>query len=54
MEDHDDGEFYMSFKDFTTYFDDVTICCLLPDFDRDGKADNSLSTCILVSCVFET
>lgn len=33
----DDGEFYMEIHDFMNYFDDVTICNLTPDFDRDGN-----------------
>ncbi|XP_069110491.1 calpain-2 catalytic subunit-like isoform X2 [Argopecten irradians] len=43
----DDGEFYMSLDDFMTYFSDVTICCLTPDFDRDGSSDTlNHITCI--------
>jgi calpain len=35
----DDGEFYMSFRDFLTYFGEVEICHLGPDGidDRDSK-----------------
>ncbi|XP_033762963.1 calpain-2 catalytic subunit-like isoform X2 [Pecten maximus] len=44
----DDGEFYMSLDDFMTYFSDVTICCLTPDFDRDGSSD----TLNYVTCLY--
>ncbi|XP_021367799.1 calpain-1 catalytic subunit-like [Mizuhopecten yessoensis] len=43
----DDGEFYMSLEDFMMYFSDVTICCLTPDFDRDGCSDTlNYITCL--------
>ena len=35
----DDGEFWMELKDFIKYFTGVTICSLVPDFDKDGCAD---------------
>ncbi|XP_076806717.1 calpain-A-like [Clavelina lepadiformis] len=34
--DKDNGEWWMSYDDFTTYFNDVTICTVGPDFDADG------------------
>uniref|UniRef100_H2ZIF1 Calpain catalytic domain-containing protein n=1 Tax=Ciona savignyi TaxID=51511 RepID=H2ZIF1_CIOSA len=33
----DNGEWFMSFDDFTRYFTDVTFCTIGPDFDGDGK-----------------
>ena len=35
----DDGEFWMSFKDFCRHFQEVTICTTGPDFDGDGQVD---------------
>ena len=34
--DRNDGEWWMTFDDFTRYFNDVTICSVGPDFDNDG------------------
>ncbi|XP_021342177.1 calpain-A-like [Mizuhopecten yessoensis] len=36
----DDGEFWMSYRDFCKHFQEVTICLMGPDFDGDGTADN--------------
>lgn len=41
----DDGEFWMSLKDFIVYFSGITVCSLIPDFDLDGRPD-SLSECL--------
>ncbi|WAQ94901.1 CAN5-like protein [Mya arenaria] len=38
--DKDDGEFWMSLKDFITYFSGVTVCSFIPDFDKDGQSDS--------------
>ena len=35
----DDGEFWMELGDFIKYFSGVTICSLIPDFDKDGCSD---------------
>jgi calpain len=35
----DDGEFWMSYKDFCRHFQEVTICTTGPDFDGDGQVD---------------
>ena len=35
----DDGELWINLDDFTSLFDQVTICSLTPDFDQDGKPD---------------
>jgi hypothetical protein len=35
----DDGEFWMSYRDFCKQFQEVTICLTGPDFDGDGEAD---------------
>ncbi|KAJ8313093.1 hypothetical protein KUTeg_010466, partial [Tegillarca granosa] len=35
----DDGEFWMSYRDFCRHFQEVTICLTGPDFDGDGQAD---------------
>lgn len=40
----DDGEFWMSLKDFIVYFSGITVCSLIPDFDLDGRPD-SLNFC---------
>ena len=39
QESKDDGEFWMSFKDFYRQFGEVTICLSGPDFDGDGVSD---------------
>lgn len=39
VESRDDGEFWMSFRDFCRHFQEVTICLLGPDFDGDGVRD---------------
>ncbi|XP_060558331.1 calpain-2 catalytic subunit-like [Ruditapes philippinarum] len=40
----DDGEFWIALKDFIKYFSGVTLCSLVPDFDKDGCTD-SLNHC---------
>lgn len=35
----DDGEFWMSYRDFCKQFQEVTICQYGPDFDGDGVVD---------------
>lgn len=35
----DDGEFWMSYRDFCRQFQEVTICLMGPDFDGDGVSD---------------
>ena len=47
--DINDGEFWMELKDFVTYFSGVTICSLVPDFDKDGCQD-TLSTLFCFVC----
>ena len=42
----DDGEFWIELKDFIKFFTGVTICSLVPDFDKDGCKDE-LSKCII-------
>ena len=37
----DDGEFWMSFRDFCKHFSEVTICLTGPDFDGDGLSDQA-------------
>ncbi|ESO97736.1 hypothetical protein LOTGIDRAFT_104198, partial [Lottia gigantea] len=39
LQSKDDGEFWMSFKDFYRHFQEVTICLTGPDFDGDGVSD---------------
>lgn len=39
VESRDDGEFWMSFRDFCRHFQEITICLLGPDFDGDGVQD---------------
>ncbi|KAK6189908.1 hypothetical protein SNE40_001878 [Patella caerulea] len=39
IQSKDDGEFWMSFKDFYRHFQEVTICLTGPDFDGDGVSD---------------
>lgn len=34
--DEDNGEWWMTFQDFSRFFNDVTICTVGPDFDEDG------------------
>lgn len=41
MQSKDDGEFWMSYKDFCRHFSEVTICLMGPDFDGDGISDNA-------------
>ncbi|XP_071111005.1 calpain-A-like [Haliotis cracherodii] len=41
LESRDDGEFWMSFKDFCRHFQEVTICLTGPDFDGDGVSDSA-------------
>ena len=41
VEQRDDGEFWMSFKDFCRQFQEVTICTTGPDFDGDGITDEA-------------
>ncbi|XP_076473056.1 calpain-B-like [Babylonia areolata] len=38
-ESRDDGEFWMSFRDFCRHFQEITVCLLGPDFDGDGVQD---------------
>lgn len=42
----DDGEFWISLSDFVKYFSGVTLCSMVPDFDKDGCTDslNHLTT----------
>ncbi|XP_033761572.1 calpain-5-like, partial [Pecten maximus] len=44
----DDGEFYISMEDFMQCFNQVTICSITPDFDRDGSED----TLKYVTCLY--
>ncbi|XP_052247024.1 calpain-B-like isoform X2 [Dreissena polymorpha] len=37
----DDGEFWMSFRDFCKHFSEVTICLTGPDFDGHGLSDQA-------------
>ncbi|ELT98268.1 hypothetical protein CAPTEDRAFT_97820 [Capitella teleta] len=46
MTHRDDGEFWMSFKDFCRHFQEVTICTTGPDFDGDGVTDAGHMICI--------
>jgi calpain len=32
------------FTDFVSEFEEVSICTMGPDFDKDGQVDNALST----------
>ena len=41
MQSKDDGEFWMSYKDFCRHFSEVTICLMGPDFDGDGVSDSA-------------
>ncbi|XP_067651433.1 calpain-A-like [Haliotis asinina] len=41
LESRDDGEFWMSFKDFCRHFQEVTICLTGPDFDGDSVSDSA-------------
>ena len=41
MQSKDDGEFWMSYKDFCRHFSEVTICLMGPDFDGDGISDSA-------------
>lgn len=36
----DDGEFWISLKDFIHFFSGVTVCSVVPDVDRDGCTDS--------------
>jgi hypothetical protein len=36
LQSKDDGEFWMSYRDFCKQFQEVTICLTGPDFDGDG------------------
>lgn len=36
--DEDNGEWWMTYDDFTRYYSDVTLCTIGPDFNRDGEA----------------
>lgn len=40
LQSKDDGEFWMSYRDFCKQFQEVTICLTGPDFDGDGEADD--------------
>merc|ERR1719427_1302036 len=35
--DVDNGEWWMTYNDFTRYYSDVTMCTIGPDFNRDGE-----------------
>ncbi|KAJ8314332.1 hypothetical protein KUTeg_008893 [Tegillarca granosa] len=37
--EEDEGEFYISVKDFCKYFESCTICDLTPDINRDGTGE---------------
>ncbi|WAR02646.1 CAuncharacterized [Mya arenaria] len=41
LQKKDDGEFWMSFRDFCKHFSDLTICLMGPDFDGDGISDKA-------------
>jgi hypothetical protein len=41
LKSKDDGEFWMSYKDFCRHFSEVTICLMGPDFDGDGVSDQA-------------
>ena len=47
VESRDDGEFWMSFRDFCRHFQEVTICLLGPDFDGDGVQDTVSKLCCI-------
>ncbi|KAG7174957.1 Calpain-9-like [Homarus americanus] len=36
----EDGEFWMSYKDFCDQFEEVSVCTIGPDFDKDGTVDH--------------
>ncbi|XP_037089080.1 calpain-A-like [Pollicipes pollicipes] len=35
-----DGEFWMEFADFCQQFEEVSVCTLGPDYDKDGRVDH--------------
>jgi len=41
LQKRDDGEFWMSFRDFCKHFSELTICLMGPDFDGDGLSDQA-------------
>ncbi|KAL3857922.1 hypothetical protein ACJMK2_012547 [Sinanodonta woodiana] len=41
MESKDDGEFWMSYRDFCRHFSELTICLMGPDFDGDLVSDTA-------------
>ncbi|KAK3599373.1 hypothetical protein CHS0354_036379 [Potamilus streckersoni] len=41
MESKDDGEFWMSYRDFCRHFFELTICLMGPDFDGDLVSDTA-------------
>ncbi|KAL5015863.1 hypothetical protein ScPMuIL_005452 [Solemya velum] len=40
LQSKDDGEFWMSYKDFCKHFSEITLCLTGPDFDGDGISDH--------------
>lgn len=45
-DEKDNGEFWMPWDDFYTYFSSVNICHYTPDYDLDGITDG-LGTCFI-------
>ena len=54
LQSKDDGEFWMSYKDFCRHFSEVTICLTGPDFDGDGVIDQAgwWKSFPFFSCIF--
>lgn len=52
LQSKDDGEFWMSFKDFCKHFSEVTICLMGTDFCRDGTSDQTGKTQMISSQIF--
>lgn len=47
LQSKDDGEFWMSYKDFCKHFSEITLCLTGPDFDGDGISDHPGYNCSL-------